>query len=233
MSETNDQFISFEQLDTIRNEIDRLNPGYAIQELDPLHALDTGQGNCFTSAMIAGCAIALEFDFDVSVVWSSRLHATERPEGMRRTAVEGKTTDLNIVHIGLVAPRSSNPYDILDLSYGQNTPQTAGYAVRDDGGKITNYNFDDVDPRYSDVSKSIHSVDEAIVQANPSGEITVTPKGLSEGMTACDWQSGGEEYLAALNIPPIDYEALEDKLSCFLQALRDGNQIMPINPALS
>jgi hypothetical protein len=229
MAEANYPTISYEQLDAVRQDVDRLSPGYAIQELDPSHALDTGQGNCFTSSMIAGCVVALEFGLDASVAWSSRLHATERPEGLRRTAIEGKTTDLNIAHIELLVPRGEDDYDVLALGYGLDVKSGEAYTKQDKGGQITNYNFL-TDPEDRSLGNSKTRQAEALVRVGSGGDIVPTQEGKSLGLMACDWQQGGTEYLAALNIPPIDYEALEAKVSCFLQAMRDGQQIMHISP---
>lgn len=65
--------LSFEQLSVATDRVNRLVPGYFIQELDPVRAIKSGQGNCFTAAMIAGAVISHMFDLEASVAWSLKI----------------------------------------------------------------------------------------------------------------------------------------------------------------
>jgi hypothetical protein len=43
-----EHFLNYDQLLAVKTEVDQLVPGYFAQELDPIAALEKGQGNCFT-----------------------------------------------------------------------------------------------------------------------------------------------------------------------------------------
>lgn len=219
-------FISFEQLDRVRQDVDRLMPGYYIQELDPIRALENGQGNCFTNAMIAGAHIANTFEVEASLAWSGRLHATERSESFgvaRKSKTAGKSTDRNIAHAELLLPRGGDEFDVLGLGYGHEVVDNGTFVQEDKGGKIMNYNFPNLKPENTDVSQSDRAED-AEVKIAEGGEIVPTLYGRSLGMRSLDWQMGGTEYLAAVGLPEINYEELQQKVACFVAALYDGRE---------
>lgn len=217
--------ISFEQLDQVRKDVATLVPGYYIKEMDPFQALDNGQGNCFTNAIIAGAAIVLEHGFEPSVVWNTRLHGAPSEDGM--FGVRKKEVERQTGHIELVVPRGIDEFDVLSLGYGLTITDGDAFKKEDKvGGDILNYNFsstmkpDDLDISHRDPD------DEPWLKVEEGGEIVTTAYGEELHLKALDWQEGADEYLDTLRLPPLDYDKLIEKTACFLTALHDGRGLV-------
>jgi hypothetical protein len=223
--------MSFEQLDQVRHDVVRLVPGYFIQELDPVHALEQGQGNCFTTVMIAAAAIANTYGLDASVAWGPKAHAIPQESdsgfALKKKRDLGKSTDLKIGHIELLVPRTGgDDYDILALSSGLNVKKGKVYQQEDTTGRIINYNFMSVPPQDADISRRPGHI-EPVVRVGYAGQILTTEAGKDPDapVVVHDWQRGGTEYLAELNLPEIDYDNLEAKVACFMAALHDKDML--------
>ncbi len=219
--------LGFEQLDQVRRDIVTLMPGYYRRELDPFAALENQQGNCFTSVVIAAVAISLAYDVESSVVWSERLHARKLDtRGMPIVGSDEKGVLRDIQHMNLVVPRGVDEYDILALSFGedvQDGQQTASaFQKAIESGRIFNYNFLNQDPKDENVADiRAKALDDPILVVGDEYEIRATEYGRECGMVAMDWQKGADEYLAALDQPPIDYERLASAFMPRLIAMRD------------
>lgn len=136
----------------------------------------------------------------------------------------GKTTNLNIAHVELLVPRGLDEFDVLGLGYGLSVRDGVVYEKEDQGGKIINYNYDNsiepVPAADTDISHRPDFIDP-LVKISEDGEVVPTAEGKIVGLQAMDWQIGGDEYLAALNLPGINFDKLMGKTSCFLTALED------------
>lgn len=211
--------VSFEQLDIVRQQVNDLVPGYYIKSLDPVKALETGQGNCFTNAMIASAVVSLMFDYEPSVVWCERLHATPKGGGFFETTKQ-QPAERNIGHIEMVVPRSADPYDVLALGYGLNVRSGHTFLKEDYGGEIVCYN--DLVANPNQVPEYDPAEAKLVVDVTEDDPIiTLTENGRGDRLLVDDWQLGGETYLAALDVPAPDFELLRQKTACFLAAQAD------------
>ncbi len=228
--------VTYAELDQVRHDVAELVPGYYRSELNPFAALEKQQGNCFTSAVIAAVALALAYDSDASLVWSERLHAREISTTgfhVKGANTEGKIKDIQ--HVTLVAPRGIDQYDILALSFGENVTEgstvQSAFMKTDEGARIYNYNFMDVSPEDENVVDYFtrSHAEEPLLMTTDDYEVTTTAYGASLGLVSMDWQRGANEYLTALDVPPIDFEALAGAFMPRLIAMRDWRRTNGVN----
>jgi hypothetical protein len=107
---------NLETLRHTKNIVDALAPGYYRRAINPFETLENGQGNCFTNAVIGAVALSSLFEVEASLVWSNRLHASQRSSTSNNKRQPIAFSNLNIVHIELVMPRGLDQYDILALA---------------------------------------------------------------------------------------------------------------------
>jgi hypothetical protein len=103
------------------------------------------------------------------------------------------------------------------------------YQKEDNGGRIINYNFGGdepwhIRPENTDVV-DLWRQEEPMLYIAEGEEIVPTQYGKELNLTAMDWQHGADEYLAALDQPPLDYTALEEMFQAKYAAMIDANTI--------
>lgn len=207
----------------VNDNVSKLVNGYYIQQMNPIVALETGQGNCLTSAMIAAAHISDNYGVEASAAWSSRLHGTVKPTSSvfisAKDRASRNTTALNIGHIELLVPRGVDEFDVLSLGYGLDTSEGKTFVKEEKGGKIINYNYFPQPAQDLDVSHR-NKHDEPLVHVvSEDGLIGPTLAGKEIGITAGDWYSSGVDYLAAINVPAFDHDELVEKTACFMAAM--------------
>lgn len=215
--------LSYEQLSEVNDKVSRLVTGYYIQQMNPIVALETGQGNCLTSAMIAAAHIQETYELEASAIWNPRLHGTVKQQSGVALSAENRikrnTTNLNIHHIELLVPRSSDEFDVLSLGYGLNTSEGDTFTKEERGGEIKNYNFMLLPPEDADISHRDQTDEPYVHVIDDSGLIVTTKHGREAGMAAGDWYTTGIDYLAAVNVPAFDHDELIEKTACFMAAM--------------
>ncbi len=199
-------------------------PGYYRVAVNPFEALENMQGNCFTNAVIGAVALSNIYDVEASLAWSTRLHAQPVEEGISLGRKSDDPPLLNIQHIDLVVPRHVNKFDILRLAYGFQVVEGregSVFQAEDLGGEIHNYNFEhEVKPDDICVSH-LGEEDDPILFIADGGEIVPTLYGRSLGLESLDWQHAADEYLNALGLDELDYDALSQMFLAKYTAMKD------------
>lgn len=189
--------VSGAELQAVSRDLERLVPGYNIQKLDPVEALDERVGNCFAKAMLVCGILVVRHGVEPSVAYSSRLHGTER---VSSKPVDSKSKR-NMAHIGVVAAnkRAENEYDVLSIAYGisigAHDPDNSRFK-RDDRAAIQPYNY---------YGLLVEVVDE-------DDTLVATEDGVNLGLTVVDWRQGAADYLGAIGREMFSIEELLDQV---------------------
>lgn len=190
-------FLTYQELERVRCDVNELAPAYYIQQLNPLETLESGVGNCFSKAMLACGIIALRHSFDPAVAFSDRLHGSDRPSN--KPLHFG--TKRNMAHIVcLVGDKGTETgFDVWGLDYGidvkvpkDENNVISGSFVKEEEGEITSYN----------------EVEDYAVADPSTGEIMVTDIAEGYGLVVYPWKEGGNRYLRKLREKHIKYQKL-------------------------
>ncbi len=223
------QSVSFETLFEVKEIVDELVPGYYRCAVNPFEALENQQGNCFTNAVIGAVALSELYEVEASLAWSSKEHAKPTDDGPIKSVKSDKK--LHIQHIELVVPRNINRFDILSLAYGFRVitrKDGSPYEKQDLGGEIKNYNFEYAVPNAQDTRvENFNENDDPWLEIIEGGEIVPTPYGRELGLEAMDWQHAADEYLLALEMQPLDYDALTEMFLAKYTAMKDWQETQP------
>jgi hypothetical protein len=194
-------FLSFEQLERVRCDVNNLAPGYYIQQLDPLETLESGVGNCFSKAMLACGIIALRHSFDPAVAFSDRLHGTDKPSN--KPLHFG--TKRNMAHIVCLVADSETRTgsDVWGLDYGIDVKVPKDDAV-------------DINRSYQKseegILSSYNEVEDYAVANPDTGVMMVTDMAEELGLVVYPWKQGGDRYLKKLKMKQIKYQKLLESL---------------------
>ncbi len=175
--------LSLEQLERVRDEANGIVTKYNVLKDDPLHALETGEGNCFAKAILAAGIISVRHSLGDDVpagVFSARLHATEKPSSF------GMPPKANRGHYTLLVPDSErlardDEWGIFSLDFG--------IDGREDSGDIMDYN----------------EVGDCVYYAGLSNKIKATPLFAEQNhMFVTGWKESANTYLKLIADGPRD-----------------------------
>lgn len=186
--------LSRADVEHIQLDCNRIATGYYLPQCDPLEALATGVGNCFTKAMLASGIVVLRHGFEPSAAYSERLHGTDKPS----TKPMDFRSKKNMAHVAMVASGedASQDHPVIALHFGKDIIKGSDQFKYADSGEIMDYN------------KA-----EDLLYDDGAGLILPTDLGKTYGLASGNWREMGQTYLDGIDRPPLNFDLMLEGLA--------------------